>query len=228
MDDALAKLKRALVEMQIRATVPYRRALFWDASVRRGARDIAAWDALISSFADEALHEGSRVIAAEGATSIIRALRNACMPDGTPVPRELVIAEVSTFFFVGTDTTGHTLAWTLLLLTQHPDCKRRVVEELEAAGLKVRVGVQELVAAQGTQYTQQARLGAQRAVSPSPSRCTAGGAPDWGSRARQAGSPRRCRCRAPLVAGPLALRWRRPPRLRIQSQGCPRPAAAAP
>ncbi|GMH41129.1 hypothetical protein BSKO_09039 [Bryopsis sp. KO-2023] len=48
---------------------------------------------------------------------------------------EEIYAEMATFIFAGTDTTGHQVAWALMCLATHPEVQERVFEELVENGL---------------------------------------------------------------------------------------------
>ena len=53
--------------------------------------------------------------------------------DGAPFDDELLRDEVVTMFLAGHETTAVTLGWTLWLLSQHPDIRARMVDEIDRA-----------------------------------------------------------------------------------------------
>ncbi len=52
--------------------------------------------------------------------------------DGQPMPDEQVRAEAMTLFLAGHETTANALAWTWLLLAQHPEVEARLHAEVDA------------------------------------------------------------------------------------------------
>ncbi len=52
-----------------------------------------------------------------------------------PSPDDRLLPEIATFFIAGTDTTAHTMTWTLYLLAQHPEAEARLCRELDELGL---------------------------------------------------------------------------------------------
>ena len=62
-----------------------------------------------------------------------------------PSPDDRLLPEIATFFVAGTDTTAHTMTWTLYLVAQHPEVEARLCAELDALGLlatpQVRAGL---------------------------------------------------------------------------------------
>ncbi|CAL8469474.1 g9015 [Coccomyxa elongata] len=56
---------------------------------------------------------------------------------GSPLTAQQMLPEVAALFFAGIDTTGHTGAWTLYMLSQHPEVEARLVKELDALQLLV-------------------------------------------------------------------------------------------
>ena len=49
---------------------------------------------------------------------------------GNPLTTEEIVSQSFTFYFAGHDTTGHTIAWTLYEIAQHPEVEEKVHEEL--------------------------------------------------------------------------------------------------
>lgn len=50
---------------------------------------------------------------------------------GEPMPDNLLKDEVMTIFLAGHETTANALSWTMYLLSQHPECMRKLREEVD-------------------------------------------------------------------------------------------------
>ncbi|EIE22263.1 cytochrome P450 [Coccomyxa subellipsoidea C-169] len=57
--------------------------------------------------------------------------------EGRPLSQDRLHAEFSVMFIGGTDTTGHTIANTLFLISQHPEVEAKITTELEDLGFLV-------------------------------------------------------------------------------------------
>ncbi|CAK0783590.1 hypothetical protein CVIRNUC_006789 [Coccomyxa viridis] len=57
------------------------------------------------------------------------------MEAGQPLPDDRIAAEIGVFFTGGFETTGHTIAWTLFMISVHPEVEARVLAELRALQL---------------------------------------------------------------------------------------------
>ncbi|BDA49870.1 Cytochrome P450 3A28 [Coccomyxa sp. Obi] len=58
---------------------------------------------------------------------------------GQPLPDDRIAAEIGVFFTGGFETTGHTIAWALFMITQHPEVEAKVVAELASLGLMATI-----------------------------------------------------------------------------------------
>jgi cytochrome P450 len=67
-----------------------------------------------------------------GGTDMLSRLMAARDEDGGALSEDELIGESNSLFGAGYDTSAHTLAWTLLLLTQHEDVLDEVVEEIQS------------------------------------------------------------------------------------------------
>jgi len=96
--------------------MPYRRAL------RLGAEVITELESLV---------EKKRATAAQDRDALSMLLR-AVDEDGSGFSKDELVAEASTLFFAGHETTAKTLGWTLFLLERHPDVLALVLDEIDA------------------------------------------------------------------------------------------------
>lgn len=62
---------------------------------------------------------------------LLDALLAARDDDGNPLDEQQVRDELMTFLLAGHETTANALAWTLLLLSRHPDARQRLVAEVD-------------------------------------------------------------------------------------------------
>eukprot|EP00884_Botryococcus_braunii_P015153 jgi/Botrbrau1/23639/Bobra.55_2s0026.1 len=126
MTTAFLEISRVLLD-------PMYRLLWFRKEVREGRRALAQFRKLVASLTDEltsrGLDENDHSIGAE----LLR-VRDFC---GEPLTLARLKSEVGIMFAAGMDTTGHTVAWTLYLLSQHPDKEAKVLEELDSLGLLV-------------------------------------------------------------------------------------------
>lgn len=67
-----------------------------------------------------------------GGTDALSRLMDARDEEGALLSEAELVSESNSLFAAGFDTSAHTLAWTLLLLAEHPDVLDGVVEELRA------------------------------------------------------------------------------------------------
>ncbi|GAA5105468.1 cytochrome P450 [Haloechinothrix salitolerans] len=64
-------------------------------------------------------------------TDLLDALLSARDDDGEPLDEQQIRDELMTFLLAGHETTANALAWTLLLLSRHPDARDRLVAEVD-------------------------------------------------------------------------------------------------
>ena len=75
----------------------------------------------------------ARRAAHERPPDLLSLLLESRYEDGTEISMQQIRDEVMTFLIAGHETTGNTIAWTLWLLSQHPETEGAVREELDAA-----------------------------------------------------------------------------------------------
>lgn len=54
---------------------------------------------------------------------------------GGPLSEDRLASEIGIFFLAGFETTGHSGAWLLYLLSQHPEVEAKICQELDQHGL---------------------------------------------------------------------------------------------
>ncbi|AEH36391.1 cytochrome P450 [Halopiger xanaduensis] len=94
---------------------------------RRYERGIREMEGLIEAFVDRRRAEGP-----ETRDDLLSRLLTATDEAGETMSERLLRDELMTFLFAGHETTATALTFTWLLLAQHPDVERRLVDELEA------------------------------------------------------------------------------------------------
>ncbi|KAK9846641.1 hypothetical protein WJX81_008242 [Elliptochloris bilobata] len=115
---------------------PFRKYLvfIWPSqSVRKGRRKLAAFQALMAGLLAEVRARGEP--AADDASIAAQLLRIRDPATGRPLPDDRLAAEIGVFFTGGFETTGHTIAWALLMISQHAEVEARVLAELHALRL---------------------------------------------------------------------------------------------
>ena len=56
---------------------------------------------------------------------------------GGPLSEDRLVSEIGIFFLAGFETTGHSGAWLLYLVSQHPQVEAKICQELDQHGLLV-------------------------------------------------------------------------------------------
>ncbi|GAB4815786.1 hypothetical protein N2152v2_002832 [Parachlorella kessleri] len=131
--DAFYRVNKGLEEVTYRITNPLRKHLTFLPSVREGERHFRAFQSHMVQLLDTLKARGPP--ADDDASLGAHLLRLQDPLTGGPLPDERLLPEIATFFIAGFDTTGHTMAWTLYLLSRHPEAEARVCQELEEYGL---------------------------------------------------------------------------------------------
>lgn len=72
-----------------------------------------------------------RADAGHADADLLDALLSARDDDGNPLDEQQIRDELMTFLLAGHETTANALAWTLLLLSRHPDARDRLVAEVD-------------------------------------------------------------------------------------------------
>ena len=101
--------------------------------MRRGRRDLAQFRALMAGLLAEVRARGEP--AAADTTIAAHLLRIRDPATGAALPDDRLAAEIGVFFTGGFETTGHTIAWALLMISQHARVEARVLAELRALRL---------------------------------------------------------------------------------------------
>lgn len=94
---------------------------------RRLERACTALESVIMRIIDDRRRSGA------DRDDLLGALLRGRDDDGAPFDDELLRDEVVTMFLAGHETTAVTLGWTLWLLSQHPDIRARMVDEIDRA-----------------------------------------------------------------------------------------------
>lgn len=131
--DLLESLSEGLAELNARFANPLRKWLFFLPSLRRRA---VLWREFQRRMEGLLASLRARGPPADDDNSIAAHLLRLRDPvTGGVMPDERLLPELATLFIAGMDTTAHTMAWTLYLLSQHPEADARVAAELDSAGL---------------------------------------------------------------------------------------------
>ncbi|KAK9820314.1 hypothetical protein WJX72_008814 [[Myrmecia] bisecta] len=126
----VAATSDAMQEVENRFREPYRRFKFWRKDVREGKAAFRRYHGI-----SEWLLKEIRTTPPAPSTIAGHLLRIKDPATGNPLADERILPEISILFMAGFETTGHTAAWILYLVSQHPDKEAKVVVELAAAGL---------------------------------------------------------------------------------------------
>ncbi|EFN57493.1 hypothetical protein CHLNCDRAFT_34731 [Chlorella variabilis] len=133
-DEIFTIIRESMNELNSRWANPLRgRYMFWLPEVRHAMR---YWRALQQHMRGVLREIRSRGPPADGDESIAAHLMRLKDPHtGQPLADDRLLPEIATFFVAGTDTTAHTMTWTLYLVAQHPEVEARLCAELDALGL---------------------------------------------------------------------------------------------
>ncbi|KAK9816727.1 hypothetical protein WJX72_004273 [[Myrmecia] bisecta] len=119
-----------MVEVARRFMDPLRRLKTWRKDVREGKAALARYHTIM-----EVLLRKIRASPPDPNT-IAGHLLSIKDPDtGKPLADDRLLPEIGTLFLAGFETTGHTAAWILYLVSQHPDEEAKIVAELQQLGL---------------------------------------------------------------------------------------------
>lgn len=120
-------------EIQMRMTIPFRTQLRWlIPGARRGEAALCKYRQHMKRLLEVIRAKG--VAEASVAGHLLKIQDPAT---GNPLTDEQLASEIGMFFFAGTETTGHTLAWTLYLLATHPKEIDAITMELDGMELLV-------------------------------------------------------------------------------------------
>lgn len=122
---AMEATSGALLEADRRLTDPTRRFQFWRKDVREGEAITKRFHSIMQSLVD-GMHKER-----PAESSIAAHLLDIKDPEtGGPLDDKHLLPEVSTLFMAGFETTGHTAAWVVFSVSQHPEVEAKIVEEL--------------------------------------------------------------------------------------------------
>ena len=101
--------------------------------VRRGRRELARFRAMMAGLLAEVRARGEPAPA--DATIAAHLLRIRDPATCRALPDDRLAAEIGVFFTGGFETTGHTIAWALLMISQHARVEAAVLAELRGLHL---------------------------------------------------------------------------------------------
>lgn len=134
-DDTVGSYVRTMLEctheIERRLAEPHRAKFLWKKSVREGHAKMTYWKNIVR----ENLLEHIKSVAPVKGSFADLLLKVRDPATGGGLSDAQLLPEITALFFAGTDTTGHTGTWTLYLLSQHPECEQKALDELKAAGL---------------------------------------------------------------------------------------------
>ncbi|CAL8468296.1 g7836 [Coccomyxa elongata] len=131
---ALETADAAAYEVEMCWAQPYRQYKWWSKNVRQGAANQKKYHSLMRKLLADVKARAAKGELLESSVAA-HLLRIRDPKTGVPLPDELLLPEIATFFFAGEDTTSHTGAWTLFCVSQHPEIEAKIVEELARLGL---------------------------------------------------------------------------------------------
>eukprot|EP00884_Botryococcus_braunii_P015488 jgi/Botrbrau1/2622/Bobra.145_1s0040.1 len=138
-DDPLECLDWALAEAYKRMIFPLRQfeRFFWFKDAITAYQKAVTYRGMIRNMVQETRKKQKKGEVAEH-TVVGHLLRVPDYQDASkPLSDADLGAQFAVFFFAGTDTTGHTVAWTLYHLIQNPEVLGKVEKELDDLGLLV-------------------------------------------------------------------------------------------
>ncbi|CAL5225848.1 g8631 [Coccomyxa viridis] len=127
---AMAATTAALLEAEQTLLDPLRHYKIWRKDVREGTAATKAFHKVMQSLVDTMRSE------TPDPSSIAAHLLDIKDPStGKPLEDKRLLPEVSTLFMAGFETTGHTAAWVLFAVSQHPEVEAKIVKELRSLDL---------------------------------------------------------------------------------------------
>ncbi|CAL5222409.1 g4768 [Coccomyxa viridis] len=128
--EAMEATAGALLEADRRMNDPIRKYLFWRQDVRAGTAVTKRFHSIMQRLVD-----GMRKQRPEESSIAAHLLDIQDPETGKPITDERLLPEVSTLFMAGFETTGHTAAWVVYTVSQHPQVEAKIVEELKSLDL---------------------------------------------------------------------------------------------
>eukprot|EP00884_Botryococcus_braunii_P023274 jgi/Botrbrau1/9630/Bobra.0131s0010.1 len=132
--DVFHNLSTGALEITFRMMDPLRKFRFWQKDVQAGNQAFKNHHKMIGDLVKEVQARGPPKADDMTIAAHLMRIRDEA---GRPLPTGRLQAEFSTMFGAGTDTTGHSMAWTLFLVSQHPQVEAAITAELEQRGLLV-------------------------------------------------------------------------------------------
>eukprot|EP00884_Botryococcus_braunii_P016359 jgi/Botrbrau1/3406/Bobra.0337s0042.1 len=115
----------------------FRHFKIWRKAVRDGRRAFRGMHEVMGELLRDTLARESEL---EPHTLAAHLLGIKDPATGARLPFDVLLPEVTILFFAGYDTTGHSMSWTLYLLSQHPEVEAKVAAELAQHGLLASPG----------------------------------------------------------------------------------------
>ncbi|KAK9811231.1 hypothetical protein WJX72_000390 [[Myrmecia] bisecta] len=136
-DDVMSWIKAGLLEVEHRWKNPLRTAAPWlFPDCRHGIAACRKFQAAMRQLLADVKARGSDWEATD--TSIAAHVLRIRDPDtGLSLPDEELLAQFGILFIAGFETTGHTIAWALYHISQHPEVEAKIAFELDGLGLLV-------------------------------------------------------------------------------------------
>ncbi|KAK9915327.1 hypothetical protein WJX75_007673 [Coccomyxa subellipsoidea] len=132
--DVFKALAAGLEEASKRMANPLRTYMFFDPEVEKGNVSLRKFKSVTMELLEEVQARGAPK---EDDPTIAGHLLRLRDSEGRPLSQERLHAEFSVMFIGGTDTTGHTIANTLYLISQHPEVEAKITAELDSLGFLV-------------------------------------------------------------------------------------------
>ncbi|CAL8468775.1 g8316 [Coccomyxa elongata] len=132
--DVFKAMAAGMEEAAMRMANPLRPYMFFDAEVRMANASLKRFKSVTKELLEEVQARGRPK---EDDPTIAGHLLRLLDTEGRPLSQERLHAEFSVMFIGGTDTSGHTIANTLYLISQHPEVEAKVTAELDSLGLLV-------------------------------------------------------------------------------------------
>ncbi|DBA86903.1 hypothetical protein WJX79_003539 [Trebouxia sp. C0005] len=123
----------AMQEIERRFRDPFRGRKFWRKDVKQGQQALWRYQDMIRQL----LKKMTSGIPPAPHTLAAHLLSVKDPHTGGQLSQDRMAAEIGIFFLAGFETTGHSGAWLLYLLSQHPEVEAKICQELDQHGLLV-------------------------------------------------------------------------------------------
>lgn len=143
----IATVRAGMKEIEMRFVQPFRHNVWRHIfpSAREGHRNLRKVHVLVRGLLKKLRQVDPESL---GNTVAGQLLRMIDASTGKPLSDDVIMPEIATMFLAGFETSGHSEAWTLYLISQHPEVEERILQELaqhelvpgpHAAGRAVRL-----------------------------------------------------------------------------------------